>query len=106
MRRRRICPAVDARGAKRAPPIAPMTAEPRFLLYSRPGCGLCEEMMIELQAQPAARNIPIDIVDVDQDRAARARFGHKIPVLLCNGELVCHGRLDVEELHKALAPRR
>ncbi len=83
-----------------------MTGESRFLLYSRPGCGLCEEMIIELQAQPAAQDHPIDIVDVDLDDAARARFGHKIPVLLLNGELVCHGRLDVEELHKALAAGR
>jgi hypothetical protein len=34
------------------------------------------------------------------------RYGHKIPVLLFGGELVCHGRLDVEEVHKALAYHR
>ncbi len=32
-----------------------------------------------------------------------ARYGHKIPVLLLAGELLCHGRLDPEELDKALA---
>jgi hypothetical protein len=74
-----------------------------FLLYSRPGCGLCEELLAELAALPAARRYPIEVIDVDSDAAARARFGHKIPVLLFGGELVCHGRLDVEEVHKALA---
>jgi hypothetical protein len=78
----------------------------RFLLYSRPGCGLCEELMAELAALPAARPYPIDVIDVDTDEAARLRFGHKIPVLLFAGELVCHGRLDVEEVHKALAYHR
>jgi len=78
----------------------------RFLLYSRPGCGLCEELLAELAALPEASAIAVDVVDVDSDAAARARFGHKIPVLLFDGELVCHGRLDAAEVHKALAHRR
>jgi hypothetical protein len=77
-----------------------------FLLYSRPGCGLCEEMLIQLQALPAARECAVSVIDVDTDMEARTRYGHKIPVLLYAGELVCHGRLDVEEVHKALAHHR
>jgi hypothetical protein len=78
----------------------------RFLLYSRPGCGLCEELLSELTQMPAARGIPIDVVDVDLQAEARARYGHKIPVLLLAGELVCHGRLDPEEVDKAIAHHR
>jgi hypothetical protein len=78
----------------------------RFLLYSRPDCGLCEEMLAELAALPAARDFPVDVVDVDDDAAVRVRYGHKIPVLLFAGELVCHGHLDAEEVHKALAYHR
>jgi hypothetical protein len=81
-------------------------APPRFLLYSRPGCGLCEELLAELQALPAASGIGVDVLDVDEEPAARARYGHKIPVLLFAGELVCHGRLDPEEVHKAIACHR
>ncbi len=78
----------------------------RFVLYSRPGCGLCEELLAALAAVPAARRYSVDVIDVDSDEAARVRYGHKIPVLLFAGELVCHGRLDVEEVHKALAHHR
>ena len=80
--------------------------ELRFLLYSRPGCGLCEEMLGELAALPAAQAYPLDVLDVDADPAATVRYGHKIPVLLFAGELVCHGHLDPEEVHKALAYHR
>ncbi|MGO9514062.1 MAG: glutaredoxin family protein [Steroidobacteraceae bacterium] len=80
-----------------------MGSTARFVLYSRPGCGLCEELMAELATVPEARQYPVDVIDVDTDEAARVRFGHKIPVLLFAGALVCHGRLDVEEVHKALA---
>jgi hypothetical protein len=77
-----------------------------FLLYSRPGCGLCEEMRAELDRLPAAQGYPLEVLDVDLNPDTRARYGHKIPVLLFAGELVCHGRLDTEQVLKALAYHR
>ena len=58
----------------------------RFVLYSRPGCGLCEEMRAELDRLPAARGYPLEVLDVDADSDTRARYGHKIPVLLFAGQ--------------------
>jgi len=78
----------------------------RFVLFSRPGCGLCEEMRAELERLPAAQGYPLEVLDVDADADTRSRYGHKIPVLLFGGELVCHGRLDTEEVLKALAHHR
>ena len=63
-------------------------------------------MLEELAALPAARGIPVQVTDVDRDAALRERYGHKIPVLMLAGELVCHGRLDPDEVHKALAYHR
>jgi Glutaredoxin-like domain (DUF836) len=63
-------------------------------------------MLSELAALPEAAALGLDVVDIDGDPAARTRYGHKIPVLLLAGELVCHGRLDPEEVHKALAYHR
>jgi hypothetical protein len=63
-------------------------------------------MLGELAALPAAAEAGVDVLDVDADPATRVRYGHKIPVLLYAGELVCHGRLDPEEVHKALAYHR
>jgi hypothetical protein len=77
-----------------------------FLLYSRAHCGLCEEMLSELEAIPEVTAIGVEVADVDANPATQGRYGHKVPVLLLGGELVCHGRLDLEELHKALAHHR
>ncbi len=63
-------------------------------------------MLSELKILPCAQGIPIDIVNVDLDPAARARYGHKIPVLMFAGELLCHGRLDPEEVDKTLRLHR
>ncbi len=83
-----------------------MRRDLRFTLYSRPGCTLCEEMLEALAAIPAAAGIAVDVTDVDRVPALRERYGHKVPVLLLGGELVCHGRLDASEVHKALAYHR
>jgi hypothetical protein len=63
-------------------------------------------MLAGLAMLPAAAGVPVDVVDVDADSNTRVRYGHKIPVLLLAGELVCHGHLDAEEVHKALAYHR
>ena len=76
-----------------------------FLLYSRPGCHLCEQLQDELSGLLAGGPHGIQVVDVDADRDARVRWGHKIPVLMLDGELVCRGVLDPVEVHKALALR-
>ena len=55
---------------------------------------------------PAMRDHPIEVRDVDAAPAPRVRYGHKVPVLLMGGELVCQGRLDKEELFKALTCHR
>jgi hypothetical protein len=63
-------------------------------------------MLEALGAMPGASGIAVDVIDVDRDRALRERYGHKVPVLVLGGELVCHGRLDPAEVHKALAYQR
>jgi hypothetical protein len=62
----------------------------RFLVYTRSECGLCEEFIAGL----AALGIAFDVLDVDEDPLARRRFGLKVPVLTCDGSVVCHGRLE------------
>jgi hypothetical protein len=86
--------------------VGRVSATPRFCLVSRAGCGLCEEMLAELAALPEMRDWPVALLDIDTDGAAQRRYGHKIPVLLFDGEIVCHGRLDREEVHKTLALHR
>ena len=81
-------------------------AAPRFVLYSRPGCGLCEDMLMELAALQESVALEVTVLDVDADPTTQMRYGHKIPVLLFAGELVCHGRLDRDEVYKALAHHR
>lgn len=69
---------------------------------SREGCELCDEMLVELERFCAGRTVDIRIVDVDADEQLRVRYGLKVPVLILEGEPVCHGRFDAEEVARLL----
>ncbi len=62
----------------------------RFIVHSRSDCGLCDAFIAEL----GALGIAFEVRDVDDDPVAKRRYGLKVPVLTCDGSVVCHGRLD------------
>jgi hypothetical protein len=67
---------------------------PQLAVYTREGCHLCDQMIAALRARLGDAAAAVEILDVDADEAARARYGLKVPVLLADGEPVCSGRLD------------
>jgi hypothetical protein len=74
-------------------------ADRRFLVYTREACPLCDDFIGQLAAV-----VPqFDVVDVDGDPTARRRFGLKVPVLTCDGSVVCHGRLDHDAVLRLVA---
>jgi glutaredoxin len=68
---------------------------PEWTVFSRPGCGLCEEMLEELASVlPPAEAARVQVIDIDADPELTRKYGTRIPVLLINGEFVCAYRLD------------
>lgn len=75
-------------------------------MLTRAECGLCEDMLNELQALGARHALPpLRLLDVDSDRELQRRYGLKIPVLLLDDAPVCSVRLDRAELLRALRIR-
>ena len=73
-------------------------AETRFLVYTREGCALCDEFIADL----APLLDTFEVLDVDADATTRRRFGLKVPVLTCEGSVVCHGHLDLPAVARLL----
>jgi hypothetical protein len=72
-------------------------------LLTRPECGLCEEMLADLQALSLRVPLPdLSVIDVDSDAELQRRYGLKIPVLLLDSVPVCAHRLDAAELQRLL----
>lgn len=66
---------------------------PQFVVYSRRGCHLCEQMLEELEPLCRGR-AEVLVHDVD-DRAEWAEaYGLRVPVLCFENEEVCHYTLD------------
>ena len=75
----------------------------RLTLLHREDCGLCEEMLAELEVMGRSVTLPpLELVDVDSDPELARRHGLHIPVLLLDGTVVCRHRLDADELARLL----
>jgi len=56
-----------------------------LVLFSRPGCHLCELALEELEPLCRAAGVALRVRDVDGDPALAERYGLRIPVL-CAGD--------------------
>jgi hypothetical protein len=71
----------------------------QWLVYSRQGCALCEEMLVELaQVLPPQIAATVVVQDIDADPELQRKYGHRVPVLLADGEFLCCYRLDRERI--------
>lgn len=76
---------------------------PRWTVYSRAGCGLCDELLGELAhllGPEAAAHVAV--VDITGDPELERRYGNRIPVLAADGVFVCAYRLDTERVRAYL----
>jgi glutaredoxin len=70
-----------------------------WTVFSRPGCGLCEEMLEELASVlPPAEAARVQVIDIDADPELTRKYSTRIPVLLVDGEFVCAYRLDKQRV--------
>ena len=72
----------------------------RLTLYTRRGCHLCDDMLIELELLGQRQTLHVDVVDVDRDPALQARYGAAVPVLMQAGTELCRGHLNRDALDK------
>ncbi len=75
----------------------------RWVVYSRPDCGLCSEFMTELAAllgPGVAANV--QVVNIDTRVELQRKYSDRIPVLVVDDDFVCCYRLDEERVRRYL----
>ena len=74
----------------------------KLVLYSRPGCHLCQEAKATLEL--VRREIPFDFqeVNVESSTELQAEFGDQIPVLFVDGQKRFKYRMDLKKLRRVL----
>ena len=78
----------------------------RLTLYTRPGCGLCEEMKDVLRGAGREGQYVLEEVDISLDAELERRHGLSIPVLSIEGRPAFKGRMTADEFRARFDRRR
>ena len=74
----------------------------RVLLFTRPGCHLCEEAKAQITAADCADQFILEEINIDDDPALVERYGWEIPVVMINGIKAFKYRLTSAEFKSKL----
>ena len=86
-----------------------MTRDIRLTLIGKPGCHLCDDARVivqavidEVSASDAAPSMSLDEVSILDDATLAERYAEEIPVLLLDGEVHTYWHVDPVRLKTAL----
>jgi glutaredoxin len=76
------------------------------VLYTRPGCHLCDEARDAILAlRESSGEFELREIDIDGDDELHARFLERIPVVQVDGEIVAELEVEAAALRIALTKR-
>jgi glutaredoxin len=78
----------------------------RVVVYSKPGCCLCDEVKEKLRRLQASYAFNLREVNILEDPEAHERFKEEIPVVFINGKKAFKHRLDENQFLKKLHSAR
>jgi glutaredoxin len=77
-------------------------SDPRVVLYSKPGCHLCEDARAVIEQVCAATGTGFAEVDITSDPELMRVYGEQIPVTFVDGAQHDFWRVDAARLRAAL----
>ena len=72
------------------------------ILYTRPGCHLCEEAKEQMLLAGCAEQYTLEEINIEADAALKERYGWEIPVIFINGVKAFKYRLTADEFKRKL----
>ena len=76
------------------------------VLYSRPGCHLCEDARAMLERARGRRAFALEEIDIESDEALLRRYLERIPVIAVDGEEAFELLVDESALRERLLGAR
>jgi len=74
----------------------------RVILYSKPGCHLCEPVEEVILALRREREFGFEVRNIENDPADFERYKHAIPVVVVDGREIARYKLSRMQLEAAL----
>ena len=78
----------------------------RVTLYSKPECGLCDEVKDAIDAVRRKRPFELELRNILENLDDYEKYKHDIPVILLDGVEIARHRMTEEQLEFALQSRR
>ena len=75
-------------------------------LVSRAYCHLCHDMEVALTPLALEFGVLVDVLDADADPELEVLYGERVPVLLHDGNELCHYFLNVAKVRDYLSKIR
>jgi len=79
-----------------------MPAPPEVVLYTGPGCHLCEVARRDLVRLRGEEGFDLREIDIESDPGLHTQYLERIPVVELDGEIVAELALDVDALRRRL----
>jgi glutaredoxin len=75
------------------------------VIYSRPGCHLCEEAKQEILSAGCEQLITLQEINIESDETLLGKYRNDIPVITIDGVEAFRHRLKAEDFRNYLARR-
>ena len=79
---------------------------PRVVIYSRPGCHLCEEAKKVIEASGYRGEYTLEEINIESDAELLRRHRYDIPVIMINGVEAFRHRVTADGFRKKLKQTR
>ena len=83
-----------------------MTSKAHVVVYSRPGCHLCEEARATIEGAGREGEFTLEEVNIESDPELFARYQYDIPVISINGVETFMHRVDPAEFKAKVSQLR
>ena len=81
--------------------------KPHVIIYSRPGCHLCEEAKAAIEQAGCTDEFTLEEINIESDNELLRKYKYDIPVITINGlETFLHRLTPQEFRQKILATKR
>lgn len=82
------------------------TTQAQVIIYSRPGCHLCDEAKRAIEGAGCQNEYTLEEINIESDPHLLNRYQYDIPVVTINGVEAFRHRLTAEEFQKRLRQPR
>ena len=79
-----------------------MSEKPHVIVYSKPGCHLCDEAKVAIQEAACNELFTIEEIDIEGDPLLFEQYKHDIPVITINGIKAFKHRLSPQEFRNRI----